>query len=48
VLWGYLLGAVLMVLAGIIAAVLAVPAERRSLEEIADLQDGLSAEGSVR
>lgn len=48
VLWGYLLGAVLMVLAGIVAAVLAVPAERRSLEEIAELQDGLSAKGSAR
>jgi MFS family permease len=39
VLWGYLLGAALMILAGLVAAVLAVPAERRSLEEIAEMDD---------
>jgi MFS family permease len=32
---GYLLGAVLMVAAGIIAALFAVPAERKPLEEVA-------------
>ena len=37
VLWGYLLGAALMVVAGVVAAVLAVAAEGRSLEEIAEL-----------
>jgi hypothetical protein len=35
VFYGYLVGAGLMILAGVIAAFLAVPAERRSLEEIA-------------
>jgi MFS family permease len=35
VYYGYLLGAGMMILAGLIAAWLAVPAERRSLEEIA-------------
>jgi MFS family permease len=35
VYYGYLLGAGLMIVAGLIAAWLAVPAERRSLEEIA-------------
>ncbi|MGZ4370528.1 MAG: MFS transporter [Gaiellaceae bacterium] len=35
VFYGYLVGATLMILAGVIAAVLAVPAERRPLEEIA-------------
>ena len=39
VLWGYLFGAALMVGAGVIAAVLAVPAERRSLEDIAEMDD---------
>jgi MFS family permease len=37
VLDGYLLGAALMVAAGLVAAVLGVPAERKSLEEIAAL-----------
>lgn len=36
---GYLVGATLMVLAGVVAAVLAVPAEGRSLEEIAAMDD---------
>jgi MFS family permease len=40
VLWGYLVGAGLMIAAGLVAAVLAVPAERRSLEEISDMDDG--------
>lgn len=35
ILWGYLLGGVLMVVAAMVAAVLAVPAERRPLEEVA-------------
>jgi MFS family permease len=35
ILWGYLLGGVLMVVAAIVAAFLAVPAERRPLEEVA-------------
>jgi MFS family permease len=35
VLYGYLVGAGLMIAAGLVAALLAVPAERRSLEEIA-------------
>jgi MFS family permease len=35
VFWGYLLGAVLMIAAGVIAILLAVNAERRSLEDIA-------------
>lgn len=39
VLQGYLLGAALMVLAGGVAAFLAVPAERRSLEDIAEMDD---------
>jgi MFS family permease len=39
VLYGYLFGAGLMVIAGIVAAVLAVPAERKSLEEIAAMHD---------
>jgi MFS family permease len=39
VLWGYLLGAGLMIVAGLVAAVLAVPAERKSLEEIAEMDD---------
>jgi MFS family permease len=38
VLQGYLLGAGLMVGAAVVAAFLAVPAERRSLEEIAEMQ----------
>jgi hypothetical protein len=33
--YGYILGACLMIFAGIVAAFLAVPAERRSLEDIA-------------
>jgi hypothetical protein len=32
---GYLLGAVLMIAAGLIAAVFSVPAERKPLEEVA-------------
>ncbi|MDB4935426.1 MAG: sugar transporter [Labilithrix sp.] len=36
---GYLVGAALMVLAGVVAAILALPAERRSLEEIASMDD---------
>jgi len=32
---GYLLGAVLMIAAGVIAAFFAVPAERRALEDVA-------------
>jgi MFS family permease len=39
VLHGYLLGAGLMVLAGVTAAILALPAEKRSLEEIAAMSD---------
>ncbi len=39
VLNGYLVGAGLMVLAAFVAAVLALPAERRSLEEIRDMPD---------
>lgn len=39
VLWGYLIGAGLMILAGVVAAVLALPVERRSLEEIAAMDD---------
>lgn len=35
VFYGYLVGATLMIAAGVVAAFLAVPAERRSLEEIA-------------
>jgi MFS family permease len=35
VFWGYLLGAVLMIAAGLVAVFLAVNAERRSLEDIA-------------
>lgn len=38
VLAGYLVGAGLMLLAALVAAIIAVPAERRSLEEIAELQ----------
>lgn len=40
VLHGYLLGAGLMLLAAVVAALLAVPAEGRSLEEIAAMSDG--------
>jgi len=39
VLYGYLLGAGLMLAAGLVAAWLAVPAEGRSLEEIAAMED---------
>ncbi len=39
VLQGYLFGAALMVIAGLVAAVLAVPAEGRSLEDIAQMDD---------
>lgn len=39
VLDGYLIGAALMIGAGIVAAFLALPAERRSLEEIAEMDD---------
>lgn len=39
VLHGYLVGAALMVVAGVVAIFLAVPAERRSLEDIAALGD---------
>jgi MFS family permease len=35
ILWGYLLGGGLMVIAAVVAAFLAVPAERRALEDIA-------------
>jgi MFS family permease len=35
ILWGYLFGGVLMVVAAIVAAFLAIPAERRPLEEVA-------------
>ncbi len=35
ILWGYLLGGALMVIAAVVAAFLAVPAERRALEDIA-------------
>ena len=35
ILWGYLLGGALMVGAAVVAALLAVPAERRALEDIA-------------
>src|SRR3954452_20950951 len=35
VFWGYMLGAVLMILAGIVQAVLGIEAARRDLEEIA-------------
>ncbi|MBX3205556.1 MAG: MFS transporter [Labilithrix sp.] len=41
VLRGYLLGAGLMIFAGIVGAFLALPAERRSLEEIAAMPDAL-------
>jgi hypothetical protein len=41
VLNGYLLGAGLMLLAGIVAAFIALPAERRSLEDIAAMPDVL-------
>lgn len=37
VFWGYLVGAILMVLAGIVAAILGVAAEQKSLETIAEL-----------
>jgi hydrogenase/urease accessory protein HupE len=33
--YGYILGACLMIFAGVVAAFLAVPAERKSLEDIA-------------
>jgi MFS family permease len=39
VLYGYLVGAGLMLTAGIVAAAIALPAERRSLEEIAAMPD---------
>ncbi len=39
ILQGYLVGAGLMIAAGIVAAFLALPAERRSLEEIAKMPD---------
>lgn len=39
VLQGYLLGAALMVVAGVVAAFLALPAEGRSLEDIAEMDD---------
>jgi MFS family permease len=39
VLNGYLVGAALMLLAALVAAVLALPAERRSLEEVRDMPD---------
>ncbi|MBX3185497.1 MAG: MFS transporter [Labilithrix sp.] len=39
VLQGYLVGAALMILAGVVALVLALPAEGRSLEEIARMND---------
>lgn len=39
VLHGYYLGAALMLLAAVVAALLALPAERRSLEEIAAMPD---------
>jgi MFS family permease len=39
VLEGYLFGAALMVIAGIVAAFLAVAAEKKSLEEIAEMVD---------
>lgn len=39
VFWGYLLGAVLMLVASAVALVLGVGAERKSLEEIASLSD---------
>jgi hypothetical protein len=39
VLYGYLISAGLMLLAGIVAAFVALPAERRSLEEIAAMHD---------
>ena len=39
VLEGYLVGAALMIVAGVAAAWLALPAERRSLEEIAAMDD---------
>jgi hypothetical protein len=35
VFYGYLVGAGMMIAAGVVAAFLAVPAERRSLEEVA-------------
>ena len=43
--YGYLLGATVMVLGGVVAAILGVPAERRSLEDIAA---PLAAAGGVR
>lgn len=39
ILDGYLLGAALMIAAGVVAFLLALPAERRSLEEIAEMDD---------
>jgi hypothetical protein len=36
VLEGYLLGAALMLIAAVVAALLAVPAERKSLEEVSE------------
>jgi MFS family permease len=39
VLQGYLIGAALMIIAGLVAAILALPAERRSLEDIAAMDD---------
>ena len=39
VLWGYLVAAALMIAAGLVAAALALPAEGRSLEEIAEMED---------
>jgi MFS family permease len=35
ILWGYLLGGALMLGAAVVAAMLAVPAERRALEDVA-------------
>jgi MFS family permease len=43
VLYGYLIGAGLMLTAGVVAGFLALPAERRSLEEIAAMPDARRA-----
>lgn len=48
ILDGYLLGAALMIFAGVVAWVLAVPAEGRSLEEIAAMDDRSRAKAAVK
>jgi MFS family permease len=48
VLKGYLIGAGLMLLAGIVAAAFALPAEQRSLEEIAKMHDRAHRAGALQ